>query len=66
MNKKPKHGCQITTPALLVAVGCAENVLRSKHVRLPGDGDRPWNLNTLVSGRSVGKALHFISRPRRE
>lgn len=31
-------------------------------MRLPGDGDQSWNLNTLVSGREAGKALHFISR----
>lgn len=31
-------------------------------MRLPGDGDQSWNLNTLVSGRGAGKALHFISR----
>jgi len=32
-----KHGCQITTPAHTVAVGCAEDVLRST-MRFPGDG----------------------------
>lgn len=30
-------------------------------MRLPGDGDHSWNLNTSVSGRGAGKALHCHS-----